>query len=172
VVSGVTYAKDQCKVTIKGVPDQPGIAAKIFCALADESLSVDVIIQNVSAEGHTDISFTLPSVHLDEAMRVTQRIAQEVRATDVSADSDIVKVSIVGAGMRSHAGVAARMFKVLSREGINIIMISTSEIRVSCIINQQHLELAVRALHDEFQLGDDAQAEKPPSAIQDKRKAM
>ncbi len=172
VVSGVTYAKDQSKVTIKGVPDQPGIAAKIFCALADEGISVDVIIQNVSAEGHTDISFTLPAAHIRETMPVMERIAGEVGAREVTSDATIAKVSIVGAGMRSHAGVAARMFRTLSDHNINIQMISTSEIRVSCIIQQKHLEEAVRALHDEFQLGEDARAEPQATAAGERRKAI
>ncbi len=159
VVSGVIYEKDQSKITVKGVPDQPGIAAKIFGALADASISVDMIIQNVSDEGHTDISFTLQTTYLHEAMPIMKRMAKEVQAVDVSSDSEIAKISIVGAGMRSHAGVAARIFQALSRESINILMISTSEIRVSCIIEQKYTEQAVRTLHDEFSLAEDQLSE-------------
>ncbi len=152
VVSGVMFDKDQSKITVKGVPDQPGIAARIFNALADESLSVDMIIQNVSAEGHTDISFTLATSHLKEAMVIMDRIAKEIRAQSVEADSEISKISVIGAGMRSHSGVAARIFKTLSDESINMLMISTSEIRVSVIIDKKQTENAVRALHGAFDL--------------------
>lgn len=159
VVSGVIYEKDQSKITIKGVPDQPGIAAKIFGALAEAAISVDMIIQNVSAEGHTDISFTLQTTVLNEALPIMQRVAKEIQAVDVSSDSEIAKISVVGAGMRSHAGVAARIFKTLSNESINIVMISTSEIRVSCIIDQKYTEQAVCVLHDEFHLAENQVAE-------------
>ena len=155
VVSGVMYDKDQSKVTIKGVPDQPGIAANIFNALAEASISVDMIIQNVSAEGHTDISFTLHTTNSQEAMAIMKKKGQEVHAESVTADSNISKISVVGAGMRSHSGVAARIFNTLFNEGINIIMISTSEIRVSCIIDIKSTEQAVRALHDEFKLEEE-----------------
>jgi len=155
VVSGVMADKNQSKITVKGVPDQPGIAANIFSALADHSLSVDLIIQNISAEGHTDISFTLPTSCLSEALPLMEKIAKKIRAQEVTSDSNIVKVSIVGAGMKSHSGVAAKMFKTLSRESINILMISTSEIRVSCIIRKKQAKLAVQALHEEFDLKND-----------------
>ena len=166
VVSGVMSDKDQSKITIKGVPDQPGIAAKIFNALAEASISVDMIIQNVSAEGHTDISFTLPTTNLQEAMPIMQDKGKEVHAESVSSDSDISKISVVGAGMRSHAGVAARIFSALSNVGINMMMISTSEIRVSCIIDKKGTEQAVRALHDEFKLDQEPQrvSETPTGA--------
>ncbi|MDH5641518.1 MAG: aspartate kinase [Nitrospira sp.] len=157
VVSGVMYDKDQSKITIKGVPDQPGIAANIFNALAGASISVDMIIQNVSAEGHTDISFTLPTTHLKEAMPIMQKKGKDIQAESVSSDSNISKISMVGAGMRSHSGVAARIFSTLSRENINIIMISTSEIRVSCIIDKNSTEQAVRALHSEFKMDKEPQ---------------
>lgn len=152
VVSGVMCDKNQSKITVKGVPDQPGIAARIFGALADACISVDMIIQNVSAEGHTDISFTMPVTDLKEAMVLMEKLAKEVKAESVSADSDISKISVVGAGMRSHSGIAARMFKALSAESINMRMISTSEIRVSCIIEKKYSELATRCLHDIFEL--------------------
>ncbi|CAI2717178.1 aspartate kinase [Nitrospina watsonii] len=152
VVSGVMYDKDQSKITVKGVPDRPGVAAKLFSALAAESLSVDMIIQNVSAEGHTDISFTLPTAHLKEAEPIVDSVAKAIQARSVESDSQISKISVVGAGMRSHFGVAARIFQTLSDEGINVIMISTSEIRVSCVIEKKYTELAVRSLHDAFNL--------------------
>ena len=152
VVSGVMHDTDQSKITIMGVPDQPGIAANIFNALADASISVDMIIQNVSAEGHTDISFTLATTNLQEAMPIMQKKGKAVQAKDVTSDSNISKISVVGAGMRSHSGVAARIFSALSNEGINIMMISTSEIRVSCIIEKSKTEQAVRALHGAFKL--------------------
>ena len=152
VVSGIMSDKNQAKITIKGVPDQPGIASSIFTALADEHLSVDMIIQNISAEGHTDISFTLAQADMGEAMTIVKRIAAEIKAKKVDSDSTICKVSIVGAGMRSHPGVASKMFEALSKENINILMISTSEIRVSCVIDEKYAELAVRVLHDAFHL--------------------
>ncbi len=163
VVSGVMYDKDQSKITIKGVPDQPGIAANIFNALAEASISVDMIIQNVSAEGHTDISFTLATTNLNEAMPIMQKKGKEVQAESVSSDSNISKISVVGAGMRSHSGVAARIFSTLSKEGINMMMISTSEIRVSCIIDTKSTEQAVRALHDEFKLDEEPEQVSQPA---------
>lgn len=152
VVSGIMYDKNQAKITLKEVPDQPGIAANIFGSIADAGLSVDMIIQNISAEGHTDLSFTLGREELNEAMVIMEKVAKKIRAVNVSADSKIAKISIVGAGMRSHSGVAARIFKTLSKEKINILMISTSEIKVSCIIQQKHTKAAVTALHTAFGL--------------------
>ncbi|HIJ49892.1 MAG TPA: aspartate kinase [Nitrospinae bacterium] len=152
VVSGIMYDKNQAKITLKEVPDQPGIAANIFGSIADAGLSVDMIIQNISAEGHTDLSFTLDREELNEAMVIMEKVAKKIRAVNVSADSKIAKISIVGAGMRSHSGVAARIFKSLSKEKINILMISTSEIKVSCIIEQKHTKAAVNALHTAFGL--------------------
>jgi aspartate kinase len=152
VVSGIMYDKNQAKITLKEVPDQPGIAANIFGSIADAGLSVDMIIQNISAEGHTDLSFTLGREELNEAMVIMEKVAKKIRAVNVSADSKIAKISIVGAGMRSHSGVAARIFKSLSKEKINILMISTSEIKVSCIIEQKHTKTAVNALHTAFGL--------------------
>lgn len=153
VVTGIMCDKNQAKITLKEVPDQPGIAANIFEPLAAASISVDMIIQNVSEEGHTDLSFTLMREELEEAMVIMNKVAKKIRAASVSSDAKIVKVSIVGAGMRSHAGVAAKIFKSLSSHNINILMISTSEIKVSCIIEQKNSKLAVSALHDAFELG-------------------
>ena len=152
VVSGIMCDKNQAKITLKEVPDQPGIAANIFEPLAAASISVDMIIQNVSEQGHTDLSFTLAREELDEAMVIMNKVAKKIHATEVSANSKIVKLSIVGAGMRSHSGVAAQIFKTLSAHKINILMISTSEIKVSCIIEQKNSKFAANALHDAFQL--------------------
>ena len=164
LVSGIMYDKNQAKITLKEVPDQPGIAANIFEPIAAAGLSVDMIIQNISAEGHTDLSFTLGREELDEAMMIMDKVAKKIRAVNVSADSKISKISIVGAGMRSHSGVAARIFKSLSKEKINILMISTSEIKVSCIIEQKHTKAAVNALHKAFDL------DKKPNAIKSIKK--
>ena len=152
VVSGIMCDKNQAKITLKEVPDQPGIAANIFEPLATASISVDMIIQNVSEQGHTDLSFTVAREELDEAMVIMNKAAKKIHATQISSDAKIAKVSIVGAGMRSHSGVAAQIFKTLSAHKINILMISTSEIKVSCIIEQKNSKAAVIALHDAFKL--------------------
>ena len=152
VVSGIMCDKNQAKITLKEVPDQPGIAANIFEPLAAASISVDMIIQNVSEQGYTDLSFTLAREELDEAMAILNKVAKKIHATQVSANAKIVKRSIVGAGMRSHSGVAAQIFKTLSAHKINILMISTSEIKVSCIIEQKNSKFAANALHDAFKL--------------------
>jgi len=152
LVSGVTYDKDEAKLTVTRVPDRPGIAASIFGALADENILVDMIIQNVSREAHTDMTFTVLKTDAQKALAVAQKVAAEIEAGEVLVDEDIAKVSIVGTGMRSHWGVAARMFSALAKENINIEMISTSEIKISCVIESKYAELAVRALHDVFEL--------------------
>lgn len=152
-VSGVTYDKNQAKLTITGVPDQPGIAARLFGAIAEAGILVDMILQNVSHEGMTDISFTVPKGDARKAVEIARKIAHEIGARDVQLKEDIGNVSIVGVGMRTHSGVAAKMFAVLSKEGINIMMISTSEIKISCVIDAKYTELAVRSLHDAFELG-------------------
>lgn len=152
VVSGIMYDKNQAKITVKGLPDQPGVAAKLFNALAKASVSVDMIIQNISEEGHTDISFTVTTEHLKDAMVEVNKVDEEIKAEKISADASISKISIVGAGMRSHSGIAALMFEALSREKINILMISTSEIKVSCIIDEKYTEQATRTLHSAFDL--------------------
>jgi len=152
VVSGVTYNKGEAKLTLTRVPDRPGIAAMLFGALADESIIVDMIIQNASQEGSTDMTFTVLKTDARKALTVAQRVAGEIKAGDVLIDEDIAKISIVGSGMRSHWGVASTMFEALAKENINIQMISTSEIRISCLIESKYTELAVRALHDAFNL--------------------
>lgn len=151
-VSGVTGDRNQAKITIVGVPDRPGIAARTFGPVAEANIVVDMIIQNVSQAGLTDISFTVPRADLGKAMPIVQRVAKDIEAKSVAVTESIVKVSLVGVGMRSHSGVAARMFDVLSREGINIMMISTSEIKISCVIDEKYLELAMRSLHAAFDL--------------------
>jgi aspartate kinase len=152
VVTGITHDRGQAKVSILRVPDRPGIAAQVFGGLGAQNIVVDMIVQNISRDGLSDISFTLPRADRQRAERVLGGIAKEIGAEGVAADDRIAKVSIVGVGMRSHAGVAARMFGTLSKEGINIQMISTSEIAVSCVIEDKYTELAVRALHDAFEL--------------------
>jgi aspartate kinase len=152
VVTGIAHDRGQAKVTIRGVPDRPGIAAQVFGTVADHGIVVDMIVQNVSRDGMTDISFTVPRGDRPTVVGTLEEIAKKIGAESVTSDDRIAKVSIVGVGMRSHSGVAARMFRALSREGVNIHMISTSEIAVSCVIEDKYVELAVRALHDAFEL--------------------
>ncbi len=149
-VSGVTSDLDQVKITVQHVPDRPGLAAKLFGPIAADNVVVDMIIQNASAEGYTDLTFTVPKGDAQKALERVKAAVPELGAKNVVSDSDVAKVSIVGLGMRSHAGVAARMFETLSREGINIQMISTSEIKISVVIDAKYTELAVRVLHDAF----------------------
>jgi len=153
VVSGVAINKDEAKVTICDVPDKPGIAAKVFKDIAKANINVDMIVQNVSRTGATDISFTVPGVDLAKTVKVAKEISKKINAGDVTSDNHIAKVSIVGIGMKSHSGVAATMFEALAEAGINIGMISTSEIKISCIVEKKRGEDAVRAIHDKFGLG-------------------
>jgi aspartate kinase len=148
LVSGVTLDRDQAKITFRAVPDRPGLAAKIFGPIADAHIIVDMIIQNASAAGDTDMTFTVSQNDFHRARDLVDRIARDVGAQGINADTNVVKVSAVGLGMRSHAGVASRMFEVLAHEGINIQMISTSEIKISVVIEAKYAELAVRALHE------------------------
>lgn len=150
LVSGVTYDKDEAKITLLKVPDRPGLAAQIFSPIAEANIVVDMIIQNASEDGTTDLTFTVPKADYKKAMSLVEKTATAIRAEGVRVDSNIAKVSIVGVGMRTHAGVAAKMFQVLAREGINIEMISTSEIKISVVINEKQTEHAVRALHETF----------------------
>lgn len=152
MVSAVTHEKDQARITLKKVHDQPGIAAKIFAPISEAGVIVDMIVQNTSAEGLTDLTFTVPRVSFKTALDIQRRVAEEIGAEDVLGDKNIAKVSVVGVGMKDHSGVAAKMFNILARENINIIMISTSEIRISCIIEEKYTELAVRVLHTAFGL--------------------
>ncbi|HSA61806.1 MAG TPA: aspartate kinase [Nitrospiraceae bacterium] len=159
-VAGVTGDRNQAKITIVGVPDKPGIAARIFGAVADANINVDMIIQNMSQAAMTDLSFTVPRADLKKAVPIIQAVAKDIEAKSVSVTEAIAKVSLIGVGMRSHSGVAAKMFAVLSREGINIMMISTSEIKISCVIDEKYLELAMRALHAAFGLDQGQPADR------------
>jgi aspartate kinase len=149
-VTGVASDTNQAKLTIEKVPDRVGVAARVFGAIADANIVVDMIIQSAAADGTNDISFTVPETDYDKARPLVERIAKEIGAAGVTGDTDVTKVSIVGLGMRTHAGIAARMFHVLSEEGINIQMISTSEIKISVVVQSKYTELAMRALHKEF----------------------
>ncbi len=153
VVSGVTLQKDEAKVTIRDVPDKPGMAADIFRELAGKDINVDMIVQNVSREGSTDLSFTVVKSDLPATLRVTRSVAHRIGAGEVTTDEGVAKLSIVGIGMRSHSGIAAKMFEAMARERINIEMISTSEIKISCVIRRQHAERAMRTIHQAFGLG-------------------
>jgi aspartate kinase len=152
VVSGVAVDNNQAKITLTRLPDRPGIAGKLFGRIAAANIVVDMIIQNASEGGLTDISFTVPRPDAQQALELARQLLPELGADDATLQADIAKVSIVGVGMQSHSGVAARMFQTLAAENINILMISTSEIKVSCVIQDRYTELAVRALHDVFQL--------------------
>jgi len=152
LVSGVTYNKNEARLTISKVPDKPGIAAKIFMPISDAGIVIDMIIQNTRASDLTDMTFTVPRTDLKKALNILQEVAADIGAEEVSSADDIAKVSIVGVGMRNHSGIATTMFHVLANEGINIMMISTSEIKVSCVIEEKYTELAVRALHETFAL--------------------
>jgi aspartate kinase len=152
VVSGVTSDKNQARVTITKVPDSPGIAAKIFTPISEEGIIVDMIIQNTRKGGKTDMTFTVPKADYKRTMEITQKLAQEIGAEEVFGDTNIAKVSVIGVGMKNHSGVASVMFTTLSRENINISMISTSEIRISTVVEDKYAELAVRVLHSAFGL--------------------
>lgn len=154
MVSGVTLSKSETKLTIQGVPDRPGIAAGIFVPIADAEISVDMIVQNVSREGLTDITFTVLKADAERTRELLTSLLEGIGAGGVTADDQLVKISIVGIGMRSHAGVAAKMFNTLAEEGINIYSITTSEIKISCLIEEKYGELAMRVLHDSFGLHD------------------
>ena len=152
LVSGITYNKNEARITIKKVPDQPGIAAKIFLPISDAGVLVDMIIQNTRESHLTDMTFTVMRNDYTRTMELLKKVAEEIGAESVTGDESIVKVSIVGVGMRNHSGIASTMFQIMAHEGINLMMISTSEIKVSCIIAEKYTELAVRALHSAFAL--------------------
>lgn len=152
LVSGVAYSKNDARVTITRLPDRPGIASRLFNKIAESNIVVDMIIQNTSIDGMADITFTVPKGDLRKTLEIIQPLIDELGGGHISSDENIAKVSIVGVGMRNNAGVAAKMFSSLARENINIMMISTSEIKVSCIIEDKYTELAVRTLHDAFGL--------------------
>jgi aspartate kinase len=150
LVSGVTADRDEAKITLLGVPDQPGLAARLFGPIADANIVVDMIIQNASAAGTTDLTFTVPKADFRQAMKLVEALARDIGAAGIKTDESVAKVSIVGLGMRSHAGVAAKMFRTLAKVGINIQMIATSEIKTSVVVDAKFVELAVRELHDAF----------------------
>ncbi len=150
VVSGVSYDKDQAKITIVHVPDRPGVAAQLFSPLAENNIIIDMIIQNASIDGHTDLTFTVSRKEIRQAYKLIEEAAKKIGADKVEVDENVAKISIIGVGMISHSGVAAKMFEILAKEGINILMISTSEIKISCVIQAKYTELAVSVLHEAF----------------------
>ncbi|MGI8873519.1 MAG: aspartate kinase [Egibacteraceae bacterium] len=161
MISGVAHDSGEGKVVVRRVPDKPGVAARIFTALADAQINIEMIVQNVSADGTTDISFTLPLADGPRALQLLRGLSDEVGISDIVLDEQVGKVSLIGAGMKTHPGVAAAMFEALSEAGVNIEMISTSTIRISVVVRQQDVEIAVRAIHERFGLGAD---EKEPEA--------
>ncbi len=152
VISGIAFNRDEAELTISGVPDNPGIAYKILGPVGEANIEVDMIIQNIGADGCTDVTFTVHRNDFAKARKILEKTAQELGAREVTGDDTIVKISVVGVGMRSHAGIASTMFGTLAKENINIRMISTSEIKISVVVDEKYLELAVRALHDAFKL--------------------
>ncbi|MBT5923658.1 MAG: aspartate kinase [Cellvibrionales bacterium] len=154
LVSGIAFNRDEARVVVRGVPDTPGVAYKILGPVSDANVEVDVIVQNVAADGTTDLTFTVHRNELDKAQVITEDIAKQLNAREVAVDGSICKVSLVGVGMRSHAGIASQMFKTLADVGINIELITTSEIKISVVIEEKYMELAVRALHTAFGLDD------------------
>lgn len=155
VVSGIAFNRDEAKLSIRGVPDQPGVASGILAPISEANIEVDVIVQNVAADKTNDLTFTVNRSDMEKARAILSKVAEEMGAREVVADNKVVKISVVGVGMRSHAGVAATMFKTLAADSINIQMITTSEIKVSVIIDEKYLELAVRSLHSAFGLDSD-----------------
>lgn len=156
VVSGIAFNRDEAKLSVRGVPDQPGVASSILAPIGEANIEVDVIVQNVAADNTNDITFTVHRNDMQKAKAILDQVATELGAREVVADKSVVKVSVVGVGMRSHAGVASTMFKALAQDGINIQMITTSEIKISVIIDEKYLELAVRSLHTAFGLDKDS----------------
>lgn len=151
-ISGVAYNRDEAKITIMGIPDHPGIASNVFGPVAEAGINVDVIVQNVSEEGHTDLTFTVPRSDYAPTMKIMATLCEEMGASGYKGDDTVAKVSVIGVGMRSHAGVAQKMFQVLAAEGVNIQMITTSEIKITVVIEEKYVELAVRSLHSAFGL--------------------
>lgn len=151
-ISGIAFNRDEAKLTIGGVPDEPGVAWKILSPIGEANIEVDMIVQNISRDGTTDFTFTVNRIDYEKALDILRQVAKELNASEVDGDTDIVKLSLVGVGMRSHAGIASQMFAALAKEGINIRMISTSEIKISVVIDEKYLELGVRTLHEAFGL--------------------
>ena len=166
IISGIAHDTSEAKVTVSGVPDRPGVAARVFRTLADAGVNVDMIVQNVSEHGHTDISFTLPKEDIAKAEPILDAVAREVEARGVTTDAGIAKISLIGAGMKTHPGVAADMFDALAEAAINIEIISTSSIRISCVVRASEVERAVKAVHDKFRLSETValREEHPPAA--------
>jgi aspartate kinase len=152
LISGIAFNRDEAQLTINGVSDTPGVAYGILGPISDADIEVDMILQNVSADGTTDFTFTVNRNDYENALASLKKTAKKLKAREVSGNNKIVKISIIGVGMRSHAGIATRMFEVLAKEGINILMISTSEIKISVLVDEKYLELGVRALHEGFDL--------------------
>jgi len=157
-IAGIAFNRDEAKLTIRGVPDQPGVAYKILGPIGEANIEVDMIVQNIANDGTTDFTFTVNRTDHNKASEILEATASELGAREVVRDDTIVKISLVGVGMRSHAGIAAKMFETLSKEGINIQMISTSEIKISVVVDEKYLELGVRSLHEAFELGEEAPA--------------
>jgi len=171
VISGIAFNRDEAKLTVRGVPDQPGVAHKILGPIADANIEVDMIVQNVAAdEATTDFTFTVHRNDYRRALEILELTARSLAAREVSADDQIVKISLVGVGMRSHAGIASKMFAALAKEGINIRMISTSEVKISVVVGEKYLELGVRALHDAFDLDRAARRESASISVNNVRK--
>ncbi|MGV6817256.1 MAG: aspartate kinase [Thiotrichales bacterium] len=158
LISGIAFNRDEAQLTIAGVPDQPGVAHRILGPVSDANIEVDMIVQNVGADGSTDFTFTVNRTDYARAIEILQNVAEKVSAREVTGNDKIIKISLVGVGMRSHAGIASKMFRVLAEEGINILMISTSEIKVSVVVEEKYLELGVRALHSAFGLENETAA--------------
>jgi aspartate kinase len=156
IISGIAFTKDETKLSIRNIPDVPGMAYKVFGPISDANIEVDVIVQNVGGSRTNDITFTVQRKDTDKAARILEKVAKEVGAEKVEVDNKVAKVSLVGVGMRSHAGIASKMFSALASESINIQLITTSEIKISVVIEEKYLELAVRALHSAFGLKDSA----------------
>jgi aspartate kinase len=156
IISGIAFNRDEARINVIGVPDKPGIAYQILGPIADANVDVDVIIQNVGQDGHTDFSFTVPRSEYVKAKGILESVQGHIGAKSISGDDKICKVSVVGVGMRSHVGIASTMFRTLAEEGINIQMISTSEIKISVVLDEKYLELAVRVLHKAFGLDQEA----------------
>ncbi|HEX9801670.1 MAG TPA: aspartate kinase [Gammaproteobacteria bacterium] len=160
LISGIAFNRDEAKLTIQGVPDQPGVAYRILGPIGDANIEVDMIVQNIGADATTDFTFTVHRNDYDKALKILEGTARELGAREVAGDNKIVKISLVGVGMRSHAGIASTMFETLAKEGINIRMISTSEIKISVVVDEKYLELGVRALHSAFNLDEATSAVK------------
>jgi len=157
LISGIAFNRDEAKLTINGVPDQPGVASKILGPVTDANIEIDMIVQNISEDGCTDFTFTVHRNDYEASHALMKKVAEELGAKNVKGDDAIVKISLVGVGMRSHAGIANTMFETLAKENINIRMISTSEIKISVVVDEKYLELGVRSLHEAFGLDSDGQ---------------